>query len=246
MRIFIPITFLVIASLLFLPAAESQMVQVVVAGKAAAAAPASIVEEQEVKASAVNLNGSGVATITIGSTKSGSLLVLYSGRVLTSAPSGGGTWSSVFTGSQCGYDSRPCELYYAPNVSSGTTSITVTNSADPFGTIAYVIKEFSGIATTSPLDQYSVVADAMGSPVSSASITTTNASALLLGMIYTADGAAPVSSGDWGTMSAQTAFASGIVGIQTRVVSSTGTYSATGTSSGGTVNNAQITAFKGL
>jgi hypothetical protein len=37
MRIFIPITFLVIASLLFLPAAESQMVQVIVGGKRATA-----------------------------------------------------------------------------------------------------------------------------------------------------------------------------------------------------------------
>lgn len=94
--------------------------------------------------------------VTIASTTAGSLLVypvawFQPNAGVITAISGGGTWVAGTIAS--GDANSHAQVWYAPNVSGGVTSLTVTitNVGDDFNTEGDV-QEWSGMATATPKD----------------------------------------------------------------------------------------------
>jgi hypothetical protein len=154
MRILIPITFLVIASLLFLPTAESQMVQVVVAGKAAAAAPSFSITE-------IGTAGPGSSTTTCAITTSESVgsgedIIVLAHDIFTSAitcsadDSGDATYSNDlnYTDADQSY-TRGCWVR-GRQTSTLNSGSTVTVTASGSGSWSCAAYKVVGLKTDSP------------------------------------------------------------------------------------------------
>jgi hypothetical protein len=136
-------------------------------------------------------------------------------------------------------------IYYAKNIASasaGGNSVTVTLSASK--QLSVGILEYTGLSTTSPLDQATSSTAYTASP-NSGSVTTTAAHELILGIITsssngylrptTGSGFSPVYNHPW----VSTWF------VQEKVVSSTGTYSSTASFLNGSADViAHIVTFK--
>ena len=128
--------------------------------------------------------------------------------------------------------------YYASNIAGGGSAITitVTLTGNPTNSNTYAA-EYSGIATSSPLDQSSA-AIGSGTTLDSGSQTTTQASELIFGFgmsssAVTAD--APYTN--------RNNFDSNFIADQ--IVSSTGSYHVTGSAPGGGNWLCQMVTFKG-
>jgi hypothetical protein len=117
----------------------------------------------------VPANGNLLCAIT-GATWSGS-----GGQpVVSSITGGGGTWVNAAT---AGSTNRHCEIWYAPNVQSGGTLVTVNWTGSANTQQKTKITEWSGLATSLPLDQ-AVASSADQGPTTSAttvSVTTLQA-----------------------------------------------------------------------
>ena len=118
-------------------------------------------------------------------------------------------------------------IYYAPNIKGGSNTVTVNfNQAAAYVDVR--VLEYSGLSTTSPLDVKAGAAGS-GTSASSGSATTTSANELIFG--------AGMTVGSFGA--AGTGFTSRIITspdadiAEDRVVSSTGSYTATATNSSG-------------
>jgi hypothetical protein len=70
-------------------------------------------------------------------------------------------------------------LFYVPQVKSGVSSVSITNAAASYMMITIV--EYSGAATSSPVDVASAQATGTGTTATSNSVTTTNSGDVLLG-----------------------------------------------------------------
>jgi len=134
-------------------------------------------------------------------------------------------------------NSQATEVYVAYNITGGANTVTLTFvTARPYN--RFIIAEYSGIQTTaSPVDQHNNGFVLSGSTatdgISTGSVTTTSASETLLS-IYQDTSEAPGT----GTLSAGTNFAldvqdgtAGTIAIESRTLSTTGTYGATWTRS---------------
>ena len=138
--------------------------------------------------SATGTTGASAAitlTVTLGVTPvNGNTLVAVistrgtSADRVTSISGGGVTWSRASQAANA--NGTTTEIWYGPNVASGTTAITINQASLRS---AAVVKEYSGILSASPLDQS---ANATGSSASAATGTTpatTQASELWVGGI---------------------------------------------------------------
>jgi hypothetical protein len=128
--------------------------------------------------------------------------------------------------------------YYAANIAGGGSpiTITITLSGNPSNSDTYAA-EYSGMATSSPLDQSSA-GNGVGNILNSGSKTTTQASELIFGFgmsssAVTAD--APYTN--------RNNFDSNFIADQ--IVSSTGANQVTGTAPGGGQWVCQMTTFRG-
>ena len=132
-------------------------------------------------------------------------------------------------------------IFYAANVTGGSLTITIDPSGTP--SIRWTIHEYSGIATSSPVDQSTSLRDdlGLGTAVDSGNITTTQADELLFG-------AASVSGSKDFTPGADYTERQEIVqkiSTEDRIVSSTLTDSADWTISANDTYGAAIVSFKG-
>lgn len=161
----------------------------------------------------------------------------------------GNTWVKVGSLTDAGGDR--VSLWYCANIVGGSGhTFTYSVVAGAYETIA--VMEFSGAATSSPLDQGSNSTFAAGttSSTTSPSITTTNAADFLIavGGGGTGGSADTFSSGSatWTTPAAtqQSNSAGELIAMGYAVVSSTGTYSVTFTNSAGGNIAVGIAAFK--
>ena len=177
MRIFIPISFLVIASLLFLPTAEPQMIQVVVAGKAAAAAPASIAFVQ------YKASNHGYGTTSAGPTfdsavsTNGVVLVIFqcgdncSGSVTDSK---GNTYTERGVGG-----SGVIHFFTAPVTTGGSSfAITIAVSGCANCLRRAQAQEFSN---ASDFDKMTTAASGTSATPASAAVTPTNNGSMIVG-----------------------------------------------------------------
>lgn len=151
-----------------------------------------------------------------------------------------GTWTSA---AQCfSAYSAQANLFYFPNSASGSITVTATSSTST-SVFGLAIIEYSGIATTSPLDAGGTCSSlATGTSVTVPSVTTTNASDLVLSVLGVNGTAGTVTATSPYTLrnNASEAFAD-------QIVSSAGTY--TGTTFSWTYSNDTFgiaAAFKGV
>lgn len=177
-------------------------------------------------------------TISFGSNvATGSLIFVlvgrYSGSPVTGITGGtGNTFARIGTETQYAGDSSLCaDLWYAFNVNGGFTQLTVAAAAAQNSTIW--IAEFSGIATTSPLDQAVVANTSTAATTFNSGNTGTTAQADELVI-----GATVPNIGDAShTISAGSGFSNAEIesngndyiagAIESKIVSSTGAYNAT-------------------
>jgi hypothetical protein len=116
--------------------------------------------------------------VTISASSAGNLLVteIYHPSAITvsSVTSSGCTWSSAIASSS---GNSRAEIWYCPNNGGGVTSITVTMS----GSERWIarVSEWSGVATTTPLNAQNATAGAFGS-APSGSVTSVGSGSLVL------------------------------------------------------------------
>ena len=116
--------------------------------------------------------------VTISSSTAGNLLVaeIYHPSVITvsSVTSSGCTWSSAIASSS---GNSRVEIWYCPNNSGGVTSVTFTMS----GSERWIarVSEWSGVATTSPLNAQNATAGAFGTSTT-ASVTAVGSGSLVI------------------------------------------------------------------
>jgi len=137
-------------------------------------------------AGATETSGSTTLTATLpAASTAGNLLVLsasvYTGstnHISSVTDSAGNVWQKVNAWSVAGHNSDG-EIWYAANA-AGTTSI-VAHLATA-GTMAIEVMEFSGVATSNPLDTSAGTSNT-GTTASSGSITPAGSGELLVGML---------------------------------------------------------------
>jgi len=132
-------------------------------------------------------------------------------------------------------------IYYAKNIAAaaaGANTVTVTFSAAT-GTPDLRVAEYSGVATTNPLD-VTAVSTGTSATSNSGSATTTNANVLLIGSNAVLSG---TQSAGTGYTSRQISLYDGNI-LEDRIVSATGAYSATATLSSSAAWIMQMAAFK--
>lgn len=181
---------------------------------------------------ATSTNSGSTLPVTVTSTGSGNLLFV--------GISTGGTVSSVSDGTntytQIDVIQNGNRLYgfYAANISSGITTVTV-HCSNGSGIVA-IVREYSGLTTT-PLDKHTIQSQSFDNPASSgATATTTQASELVIGYIGSnGSDTFSLGSGYGNLVSQDNGFVNAIVGLEDATVSSTGAQTATfGTGGGGT------------
>jgi hypothetical protein len=143
-----------------------------------------------------------------------------------------------------GGDADGVQIYYAPNiVSAGAGANTVTVSLNSTASFFMIwIGEYSGIVLSTPID---VTASNVASSPSSTSMTTTAATTtnsldLIFGLFCAFDGPSATGAGYTNRLTQYTML------VEDKTVSSPGSYSATGNSSGTGGYVGQMVAFKGL
>jgi Bacterial Ig-like domain (group 3)/Domain of unknown function (DUF2341)/Concanavalin A-like lectin/glucanases superfamily len=180
-----------------------------------------------------------------GSSTAGNLIVLslsiasQSYTVSTVTDTKGNTYSPAIGPTDWNAGADRSWTYYASNIAGGGSPITITatfSGTPPSGDI--YAAEYSGITTSSPLDQTSSGTGLSGITLDSGSKTTTQASELIFGFGMSA-GHAIVDS----PYTARSTFDNNF--IADRVVSSTGSYHVTATNTGANNWMCQMVTFKG-
>jgi hypothetical protein len=199
----------------------------------------------------------GVDAVTLGTpTTAGELIVV----AVSEGPSGsaGGTLtdnvSQVYTQDNqetgLGGNQYAVTTFYLFNSAAGVTSITYKqNSSNSCAYGKMYAAHYTGIAPTLAHDASANFGSGQASPWSSESLSTSQPSELLVGFLWDHAGSSGVTftaTGGW-TLAAHTEDGHGNYAVYLdQIVSSTGSYAATGTSSNTGANNyAAISAFKG-
>lgn len=137
---------------------------------------------------------------------------------------GSSTYTSTFTQAYGGFQ---VALYTTAAVKASVTQVTVTVPAS--ADVSVIAVEYSGLATSSVLDQVSAQATGTVPPQpASGNITTTQADELLIGLMFSDNSSTNSTAGtNFGNIVNQANAAFGnMLSIEDRIVSSTGTYSA--------------------
>lgn len=156
-------------------------------------------------------NGGGLNESTTAITvTAGDMLFVAVGWVagstatLTNISGNGNTF--ILIDSKTNTTSSQLNTYYVKNAAGGSTVITAKWNVDPnFG--GMLVMEASGLNTTSPLDQHSivnVVSPGSGNPVNSTTVTTTAACEFVAGAVLDQQGSATLGAGTGFTLAPAT------------------------------------------
>jgi hypothetical protein len=152
--------------------------------------------------------------------------------VTDNAAGGSSTYTSIFNGAcNTSGSSYNCGLFIACNVKAATT-ITANFSVADAGAI--IVSEYTGQLTASCVDQTSVSATGSSASFTSGTTgTTTQADELVIGaFLWDLTATLSATSGSYNKVKDQQCTTCGSsIGLMDRIVSSTGTYSATATAS---------------
>lgn len=137
-------------------------------------------------------------------------------------------------------------IYYVPNCVANVTTVTLTLGLLVNDRIGGIVAEYIGVNLASPLDRTSTLANANNAAwTSNATAATTNAVELLIGSAYSRNSAADTFTPGTGWSSVATAAGGGNeIYMEDQIVTATGSYAATGTSSGSRPFYASIATFK--
>jgi hypothetical protein len=136
-------------------------------------------------------------------------------------------------------------VYYAKNIAAsaaGANVVTVNLSATT--QISTTVVEYQGLSTTSPLDKVASATSNGNANLNSGSVTTTSANELILGIFKTGNHGYEQPEAGSGFMPAANEVLQSSTFIEEKVVSSTGTYSATAACWGACHWIAHIVTFK--
>lgn len=181
-------------------------------------------------------DGSGVAsgtatTSSIGTTTTGNLMVVCCAS--NSATSN--DFSSVTDNKSNTYTrakSQPgnatdVEIWYAANITGGASHTVTATTTNGFRNVALVAQEYSGAATTTPLDQTAGATGTSATPSSGATATTTQADEMVFGaLVVEASDAISLGSG-FSNLGTNTGIASLRPAAESMIISSTGAQTAT-------------------
>ncbi len=159
------------------------------------------------------------------------------------------TWTLIASDKQTGQ--RQTWLYYAYNVHAGATTITVTWGASQFADANIIIREYSGLVTTDPLDKSAHANDGGSSTSHSTGTTaaTTQASELVVAAAGASDSQEPgwtVPSGYSNLVHQKGSDAFTYGAMADLIVSSTGAQSATFTTTDSVAGQGVIATFKAV
>jgi hypothetical protein len=187
------------------------------------------------------------SNVTAGSLLPHAVRIGANGRTITVTDDKSNTYNNAWSVLNDG-QGNDIQVPYAMNAAAGATTVQVAISGAA-ATIRFAIHEYSGIATTSALDQQTRQTYAASSSPDSGNVTITQADELLFGYV------------DNGTRSVATAFTQGAsynkreqlvvgttlaIGTEDRIVAATGTYSAPFSLTGGAESGGVgIATFKG-
>lgn len=123
-------------------------------------------------------------------------------------------------------------IYYVLNTGEGVTTITVTLGALVSDTIVLTAAEYSGISTSGALDKTSTNANTSTSWTSGLTATTSQANELLFGSAYDSQNSTTILTPGTGYTTVNSEPGSSVLLFtEDQIVTSTGTYAATGSSS---------------
>lgn len=192
---------------------------------------------------------SNVGIVFPGNTTTGNLVVVFvghqSGTVNSVTDSQSNTYTKILDRSG---GLAEGSLWYAYNITGGTTpTVTVTISSSQ--RLHAIAKEFSGIENGSdPLDVFASAASTSTTNHSSgATATTAQNDELVVGMLTVGTYTGTITAGSgYGNLVNQNTQVSGKISAEDKVVSTTGTQTATFTSSGSASLGIAVATFKGL
>jgi len=134
------------------------------------------------------------------------------------------------------------DIWYVANCSGGANTVTLSGGFANFEHIW--VGEYSGMATTTPLDQTASAQNDINEPDSTATATTAQADELLIGMVGNESTRTMIWNGNL-TEIDELASNSRALSVGESIVSATGAYSSTATKSGTCAWMALIATFKG-
>lgn len=118
------------------------------------------------------------------------------------------------------------DMWYAKNITGGTTPTVTAHLASSIQA-NIIVREYSGLDTSAPLDQNTINNGIGGTASSGNTSTTTQANELLIGGLTSLAGTITVGSG-YGNLTSETFSGTTISGyMEDQIVSSTGAYAAT-------------------
>lgn len=149
-----------------------------------------------------------------------------SGDVTNVTDTRGNAWSKAVDQNQSGI-LLFSDIWYVPNCANGANTVTLSGGFGGFEIIG--VAEYSGVATSTPIDQTNSANNSINNP-DSGPVTTTQASELLVGVIaHAGNNSAITFDSPWTQREDKQAGGIRRMAFADRIVSSTGTYNATGT-----------------
>lgn len=188
--------------------------------------------------SAIQNTALSVTTVSVSYTATlGNALVVVCGSYGTSSltsmliSDGSNTYTlDQFQAAIAGTGERE-SVSHAPVTTAGALTITCTaNFLAPFG-MTVAVAEYSGVSTS--LDGSPVSANGTSTALNSGNLTTANPADLLIGGLISGSGGAITAGSGWTMVQSSATGNPASVGLEEQIVSSTGTYAATATSSSG-------------
>lgn len=181
-----------------------------------------------------NFPNPGVAGTWGGNTTTGNTIIVMVGTNGSSNFVSSITDSQSNTYSKAGSDSTAggageIEIWYAKNITGGTTPTLTVNMNTTNGT-SFIAREYSGLDTTAPFDKFSGSGANSSAASSGATATTTQASELVVGAVFVSisSGSDTVSAGSgYGNLGHETSNGSFQSAMEDKTVSSTGAQTAT-------------------
>lgn len=200
----------------------------------------------------VSGQNTGAVTLVLpaftGSVTAGNLIVVHAGRhntagsTLSVSDNKGNSYSMAVGPTTLG-NGRAYIFYSVVDTGGTNFIITITASASSIHTAAAA--EYSGVATSTPLDQIAAATGNGTAASSGATPTTTQANELIMGMVYSPPNVPTISAGATFTFRVNRVNNSrGSILLEDKNVTSTGTQTATGTISATNDWIAQCATFK--
>lgn len=173
------------------------------------------------------------SSVTAGNTLILGFTAGYNNSIASITDNQSNTWTLIANNPNSSTTDRRSWLYYAQNVAGGSTTITIVFTSGQFADSSTIVREYSGLATTSVLDQFATGNSGTGyvnSHTTSATATTTQANELVVAFVGSGGSASPAFSAGsgYGNITEQQGFdLYTYSAMEDKIVAATGTQTGT-------------------